>query len=102
MDDAVGLQVLGALHDLLQQLLGLQLGQLATLHEEVVEITVLAELSDDIHVVGGLVDIVQLDNVVVTDHLHDVDFGLDVLEVVGVQEQLLIDHLHCYTLTVFY
>lgn len=51
-----------------------------------VEVAIFAELSDDVHVVGGLVDVVQFHNVLMAHHFHDVDLRLDVLEVVGVQK----------------
>lgn len=58
---------------------------LATL-DKTHEITLFAELCDDIHVIGGLVDIKQLNNVLVLDLLHDLDLGLDVLQIVIVRE----------------
>lgn len=67
------MQVLGAIHDVLQEALGLSLWYLLPSLEKFEEIAVLTELSDDVHVIGGLVDIVESDDVVVADLLHDVD-----------------------------
>lgn len=86
VDDALGVEVLGSFHELLEVLLGLALGQLLLLLEVVIEVALLAKLGDDVHVVGGLVDVVQFDYVFVGDLLHDVDFRLDVLQVVGIHE----------------
>ena len=56
------------------------------------EIAILTELCNDVHIIGGLVDIMQLDNILMEDHLHDVNLWLDILEIVRIYEEFLIDH----------
>lgn len=56
----------------------------------------MTQLCDNVHIVGGLVDVIQLDNVLVTDFFHDVDLGLDVLHVVGVGKYPLVDYFDCH------
>lgn len=61
--------------------------------EEVGEVSAFAVLRHDVHIVRSLVDVQQPDDIVVLHLLHDVDLQVDVLEVVGVREDLLIDDL---------
>lgn len=93
MDDAILMQVLGAIHDVPQEPLGLRLWDLLSSLQQFEEVAILAELGDDVHIVGGLVDIMEADDVVVADLLHDVDLGLDVFDVVGIGEDFLVDYL---------
>ena len=39
------------------------------------------ELHDEIHLLGFVVDLIELDDVGVLDHLHDLDLALDVVHV---------------------
>ena len=93
MHYAIQVEILRALHNLLQQIDGLLLGQFPPLLQKVEHIIV-AELSDDIHVVGGLVDVVELHDIAVLHLLHDLDLGVQVLEVEAAREEALVDHLH--------
>lgn len=79
--------------------LGFFLFNFSSFLQEVVEITILTKLSDDVHVVGSLVDIVKFDDVEMVDFLHDLDLGLDVFHVVAVGEEPFVDHFHGYFLS---
>ena len=73
MNDSSLVQVFGSFHDLLKIFLGLAFGNfltLAQLHKQISTITVLC---NDVHVISGLVNIVEPDNVVVADLFHDID-----------------------------
>jgi hypothetical protein len=59
--------------------------------QEAKEIPILAELSDDIHVVGCLVYVVEFDDVFMAYFFHDIYFGLNVLDIVGVGKDFLVD-----------
>lgn len=96
VDDAILMQVLGAIHNIPEEPLGLPFAYLLPPLQQFEEIAIVAELSDYVHVIGSLVDIVESYDVVVADLLHDVDLGLDVFDVVGIGEDLLVDHLHRY------
>lgn len=97
MDDAIQVEILRPLHNLLQKGGRLLFGQLPPLLQKVQEIVV-AELRDDVHVVGGLVDVVQLHDVAVLHLLHDLDLRVQVLQVEAVGEEALVDHLHGHRL----
>ena len=98
MDDAIHVKVLDSFHDLLKVVLGFFFLNLPLLLKERVEISIFTELSNDVHVVGGLVDVIKLDDIGVVHFLHDFDFGLDVLDVVAVGEKALIDDFNCHFL----
>jgi hypothetical protein len=95
VNDAIIVEVLDALHDLLQEVNGFILTEPPLLLEVVVEIIV-AELGNDVHVVIGLEDIVEVDNVLMTHLLHDLDLGVEVLEVEVTGEDALIDNFHSH------
>lgn len=101
MDDVIIVEVLDAPHDLLQEIYGFLFGQLSLLLEIVVQIIV-AHLGDDVHVVISLKNIVQLDNILMADFLHDLYFGVQVLYVKVAGEDSLIDHLDCHWLSSLY
>ena len=84
MNDAVLMQILGAIHDIPEILLGLTFWDFPSPLQQPMQISILAKLGNDVHVVGSLVDIVQFDDVLMADLLHYVDLGLDVLDVVGI------------------
>ena len=91
MDDAIGVEVLGSFHDLFEVLFGLVFGEFMFFFKVVVEIPIFAEFSNNIHVIGGLVDVVEFNDVVVVDHFHDINLGLNIFEVVGIEEDFLIN-----------
>lgn len=86
MDNTVGVQIFGASHDLFKKSLGVGFGNLSFLQQVVIQIAILAELRNDVHVIRCLVDIVQLDYIFVADHLHDIDFRLNVFQIVSIQK----------------
>ena len=55
----------------------------------------MAELSDNIHVIECLIDIIELDYVLMRDLFHNIDFRLYVFDVIGIGEDLLVDDLYC-------
>lgn len=74
MNNAILMQILGAIHNIPKILLGLTFRDLPSLLQQPMQITILAELSNNVHVIGSLVDVIQPDNVLVADLLHYVDF----------------------------
>lgn len=98
MDNAVLMEILGAIHDIPKILLGLILRNLPPLLQHPMQITILAELSNNVHVISSLVDIVEPDDVLVVDLLHDIYLGLDVFDVVGIGEDLFVNHFDCHWL----
>jgi hypothetical protein len=86
MDNPVGVQVLDTLHDLLEVLFGLLLIDFSPAGKKVVKVSIFAQLRYDVHVVHGLVDVVETDNVWMRDLLHDFYFGLDIFDIVAVGE----------------
>jgi hypothetical protein len=72
------------------------------LFEIIGQVTILAVLRHDIHVVAGLIYIEQLNNVIVLHLLHYLDFEMDVLQVEGIGEDLLIDNFNSDGFTAVY
>ena len=52
-----------------------------TLRLEVAVEIVIAQLCDNVHIIGGLEDIMQFDDVLMTDLLHDFDFTMKIFEI---------------------
>jgi hypothetical protein len=100
--DAQAVQIPEAIGDVLEQPDSLLFGDLLPPPQKAHKVAFFAKLSDDIHVIGGLVDIEELDNIPVFDFLHYLYFGLDVLEVVVIGENLLIDDLDGHRLIICY
>ena len=98
MDNAVLMEILGAIHDIPKILLGLIFGDPPSPLQQPMQIAILAELSNDIHIVSSLVDIVEPNDVLVADLLHYVDLRLNVFDVVGIREYFLVDDLDCHWL----
>ena len=86
MDYAIGVQIFGAFHDLFEESLGVGFGDLALLEEVVVEVAILAVLGDDVHIIRCLIDIMQLYDVLMAYHLHDIDLRLYVFQIVSIQK----------------
>lgn len=80
MDNVVIVEVLDAFHDLSEEINCLILAQLPLLLQVVIEIVV-AEFSDDVHVIAGLEDIMKLHYIFVTDLFHDVYLRMQVFKV---------------------
>ena len=74
----LAVHVLEALDDVLQKGEGLGLLQLLLPLEVVAQIAALAELSHDVHVVAGLVDVQQPHDVLLLQLLHYLDLVVDV------------------------
>ncbi len=74
MDDSIHMKVLDSLHDLFKVVFGLCLIDFFFLLEEVVEVSILAKFGNDVHIVGGLVDVIKLDDVSVVNFFHDFNF----------------------------
>ena len=90
----MGVEIFDSFHNIFEVSTGLGFGDASTYSEIVKKVASITELSDDIHVIGGLIDVEESDDVLMVDLFHDLDFGLDVLQVVGIQKQFLIDYLH--------
>ena len=73
MNNSIFVQILGSINNVFEIALGILLWDFFLLVEHLKEITVVAKLSDDIHVIGSLVDVEELNDVGVGDFLHDVD-----------------------------
>lgn len=84
-------QILKPTHNLLQKLERILLLQPLLLLQVPSHIPLLTKLRHDIHVITRLVDVQQAHDVFVVDLLHDVDLEVDVLQVVGVGEDLPVD-----------
>ena len=77
MDNILVMQVLDPIHNLLQIIGSLRLTHLPLLLQQSVEIPI-AQLRDDVHIVVGLVYVIELDDVFVGYLLHYVDLGVQV------------------------
>lgn len=73
MNNSIFVQILGSINNVFEIALGILLWDFFLLVEHLKEITVVAKFSDDIHVIGSLVDVEELNDVGVGDFLHDVD-----------------------------
>ncbi len=93
MHDVKGVHVLEPAHDVPEKVDGLALRQFSALLEVVPEVALFAKLSDDVHVVAGLVHVQQSHDVLVLQFLHYLDLAVNVLQVVLVREDSLVDDL---------
>lgn len=93
MNDAILVQILGPVHYILQILLGLLLGYSLPLLQQFEEISILAKLGHNVHIIGSLIYVIQFDNILMANLLHDVDLRLDILDVVCIGEYLFVDDL---------
>ena len=73
MNNAALVQVLCPVHDVPEVVFGLPLGDPLLLVQQFEEISVLAKFCNNVHVVGGLVDVEELYDVLVGHFLHDID-----------------------------
>ena len=73
MDNVVIVKVFDAFKDLFQVIYGFFFGHLPFIFEVAVEVMV-TNLCYYVHIVVGLEDIMEFNNISVTDFLHDVDF----------------------------
>lgn len=79
MGDALGVQILDAVQDLLEKLRGLLLRQRLLLGQEVKELAARHQLQDQDHVCLVFKDVVQGDDVAVLNLTQDVDLALNLL-----------------------
>ena len=87
MDDFVSIEILEPVDDVFQNPDSFALGDAFLPFDEGAEIAAFAVLGDDVHVIIGLVHIMELDEIFVGLELfHDLDFGLNAFDVVGVDE----------------
>jgi len=49
-----------------------------------IEIAIFTKLSNNVHIIGSLIDIMKFDNIIMIDHFHDINLGLDILQVVSI------------------
>jgi hypothetical protein len=77
MYNSFTIQVLDAIHDLLQIFERLLRRQLSFLQQVVMKIKI-AQLSNNIHVVAGLIHVMQFDDIIVEHLLHYVNFRLNI------------------------
>ena len=94
MHGVSSIHVLKSFYDIFQKSQSLALTQFFLLLKVGPQISALAEFSDDVHIVVGLVDIEQLDDILMFEFLHDLDLIVDVFEVVLVGEDTFFNHLH--------
>lgn len=80
MRDEVEVRIPHSADDLLEECLGLLLGDVVVL-DVVVEFPSVCELHDDEDVVGGVQHLVQLDDVLMTDKLKDLDLSLHLTQI---------------------
>lgn len=57
-------------------------------------ISILAKLGDNIHVIGGLINVEKMNNVLMWHFFHDLYLWLYVFDIVGIWEYLLVNDLH--------
>ena len=95
MDDSIHVEVFDAFHYLFEKTFGLFLLNFAFLLQKVVKVTIFAEFGNDVHVVGGLVDIKEFDDVSVVYLFHDFYFRLNIFDVVAVGEESFVDDFDC-------
>jgi hypothetical protein len=88
------MQIFNSSHNLFKVSLGFFFLNFFLLLQKGVEISIFTKLSDDVHVVRGLIDVIKFDNVGMIDFLHDLDFRLDVLHIVPACEETFIDDLN--------
>lgn len=63
------------------------------------KIAILAKLSNNVHVICSLIDVIQFDYILMANFLHYVYLRLDVFDIIGIGEYLLVYDLYCYWLT---
>jgi len=71
VDDRMLVEIPVAPHELLEDDEALRLGQFLTLLQDILEGAFVAELLEEIDVIGRLLDVIEFDDVVVFDGLHD-------------------------------
>jgi hypothetical protein len=81
MHDAKFMEVFNAADDLLEKFACLWFLELLLLHDVVKEFTSTHELHNQEELFRGLDDLEQLDNVGMSDHLEDVNFTRDALDI---------------------
>ena len=62
----------------------------------VIEVAIFTEFCDNVHVIGCLVDVMEFNDVLVVNHFHDIYLRLNIFEVVGIQENFLVDYFDCH------
>lgn len=92
MHDVELVEVLEAPHDVFEEGEGLIFRQPFPALEISPEVSFLAELSHDVHIVAGLVDVEQPHDVLMLQLLHYFDLAVNVLEVVVIGEDSFVDH----------
>lgn len=68
------MEIFSSIHDVLEISLGLSLGKTFSPLQFAKKITILAEFRHNIHIVCGLINVVELNNVLMENFFHDIDF----------------------------
>lgn len=96
MNNSTFVKVFCSFHEVSQVLFSLNLRNFSFFVEKFEKITILAKFSDNIHIISGLVDIIETNNVLVRYFFHNLDLRLNVLDIVCIGEYLLVDHFHSH------
>jgi hypothetical protein len=91
MNDSILMEVLNTFHDLFKVFFRLLFIDFLFFLKERIKVTIFTQFSNDVHIVGGLVDIKEFNNVGMINFFHDLDFGLDVFDVVRVGKEAFIN-----------
>ena len=84
MDDVELVEVLNSSDDLMKELESLRLFYSLVLDDVIEELSSISILHDQVKLLWRLNDLIQLDNIWVADHLKNVDFTSDSLDIVHV------------------
>ena len=98
VDDILVIEILDPLQNLLQVAYSLTLAHLP-LHLQIVAEIMVAHLSYNVHIVASLINVMQLDNVLMTNFLHYIYLRMQIFDVERIGEDPLVDHLHRNWLT---
>lgn len=98
MNNIVLVQIFDPFHYLFEDRDGFLFRYLSLLLQVVIQVKI-AHLSHDVHVIIGLEDVMELNDIAVTHSLHYIDLTVQVLQVETASEDALVDHLDRHWLT---
>ena len=100
MHDIEFIDVLKGLHNIFQKAKSLWLRKFLLFFEIVSKVSILTELSYNIHVVACLVDIIEPDNIFMNQLFHYLNFTMDIFKVVEIGKYFFLDDFDCSRLIV--
>lgn len=92
MDNLFSVQIFESTENIFEYFYGSGLTKLSFLFDKSSKITFLTELSNNVHIVAGLINIHKFDNILMVNFLHDIYFRLNWFNIVIIGEYFLIDN----------